>query len=534
MNSKVTKLAAAAVIILVVILAIRGSSIRITTPAFGLDDVRAAVKQAEWVHCVMRVEHLNVDLETARELGIGGWETWVSLHPPCSIEKHDDGRILYAERDTGKTLRYDPVANVITAAQQIPSTPQDAAMNMIDEWAKSLADIEEHGGEVTYEEGTYEGRPVTIIGVDFAPPDGNPHSVLSVAVDPETRYPLRLTWEQTHSEKGLHGVMTGVFDYPDSGPTNIYEAGAAEDAKIVDVGTSDSELSPKALDVIAQYGTARDRLPERWIFVAVKTDEAKVVRSVDIGYRDSSRERWEYRSTLNPRIQVSVGDVPVSGGVAALRKWAHGLQCTSRYEMLFDGTYRYTAQYEGAIADGKWLVHEKEKMNPAYPFSGGGLDHVGWPRTKGEVVEDATAAQRGFVCIEARDQARVREGRLIEPAQRRVYYLDPNHDYMCVRWETYRHVMPSAQPLPSVVGLEFDPGTIPSSPTRVSEVIGFARLESGHWYPSQVREVSRVSVDQAGQRTLTSRTEVTTIHLEVDPEFPEGVFDLNQFPELTP
>ncbi len=531
MKSNVTKLTAAAAIMLAAILAMRGNFIRIATPAFGLEDVRKAIQQADWMHCVMKVEQVNVDPGTAKELGIGGWETWESLHPPRSIEKHDDGRIFCTERDTGRILRYDPVGNVITVEQRTPSADRHTSVHTIDEWTESFADIAERGGEVTYEEGTREGRSVTLISVDFTPPDGNPHNVLSMVVDPATRYPLRLTWEQTHSEDGLHGVMTGVFDYPDSGPTNIHEAGAPADAKIVNVGVRDSESSSQARDVIERYDTARDRLPKRWLFVAVKTGEDNRLRRVEIGYRDADKERWEYRSFADDRLRVLADDVYVSGGVAAVRNWARGLPCISKYAMLFDGTYRYTAQCGGSTAGDTWLVHEKEKMNPAYPFSGGGLGSVGWPGMHGEIVEDAAASLRGLICIEACDQARVREGRLIAPAQRRVYYLDPRRDHMCVRRETYRHAMPAGQPQPKVDEVQFDPGSIPSSSGWGSEVIEFARLGSGQWYPSQIQEGSFVL---AGQEVSVSKTKVTRIYLEVDPEFPEGVFDPNQFPELTP
>ncbi len=115
------------------------------------------------------------------------------------------------------------------------------------------------------------------------------------------------------------------------------------------------------------------------------------------------------------------------------------------------------------------------------------------------VVEDANAAQRGLVRIETRDQARVRGGKLTDPATRRVCFMDPNRDYLCVRWETYAHVMPYGTPQPRLEGLDFEPAVIPDASTWFREVVEFGRLASGLWYPTKLRQMTTHRVPAGGE-----------------------------------
>jgi hypothetical protein len=537
MRSHLAKLAiAAAIIAAISILATKSSSIKIATPAFGVEDIGNAMKQAERTHFVLKVEQSNLDAEATKKLG---WETWASQNPPRTVEKHADGKIYCTEKDTGKTWTYDPTSKVITVSQGTPTDPRELSRSPFEQFTESLRQLEKQGAKIVYSHGDREGRPVTIIHVDFTPPQGGVHSILSVTVDSKTYLMQEMTWQQEDTAKGLKAVSSGTVDYPASVPTDVYEAGAPQDAKVVFLGQS-STSGTSALDgkgkvevdaIVKLYNAARIQMPERWVLTLVTTDEDNSVCTTSTDYVNGLKERWERRSILPGRVPAE--SVPVSGGLAAIRRWGHDVQFFAGHEWLSDGSYKYQAQYDETPI--RWLIHEKEKINPAYPHSGAyNIGTLGWPSISGALVEDANAAQRGLVRIEARDQAAVRDGKLSNPAEKRVYFLDPKHDYMCVRSETYSHVMPMGKPQPKLDEVDFEPSDIPSTPTRVREVLEFGRLADGRLYPAKFREVSVTWIPQGRQERLGRKTEITTVYLEVDPTFPPGVFDPNQFPEWKP
>ncbi len=233
MKSPITKIAAAAAIIIVAILVLHNGSVDLATPAFGVEDVLNALKETEWVHCVVKVEQVNMDTKTAEKMGIGGWESWESVHPARSFEKHDNGKIYFTEKDIGRTTRYDPQTNKITVVYKDPPSSQETYDSIADMYVKQFAEVEKAGAEVKYEGGVYEGRPVQIVSVDFTSEGGSQHTI-SAIIDAETCLPQEFTAEETNSKKGLHGSLSGTFDYPETGPKDIYALGVPRTAEIVD------------------------------------------------------------------------------------------------------------------------------------------------------------------------------------------------------------------------------------------------------------------------------------------------------------
>jgi hypothetical protein len=236
MRNPITKIAAAAAIIIVAILVLHNGSVDMAAPAFGVQDVLNALKKTEWVHCVVKVEQTNADAETADRMdmvGGSGWECWESVHPARSFEKHDNGGIYSAENDTGRRLGYDPKTNKISIVYKDPASSQENYDSIADMYTKQIAEVEKAGGEVRYEEGVHDGRPVHVLSVDFTSDEGL-HSMFSVIIDPETYLPRKYTAQQTNSKKGLHSAFSGTFDYPDTGPEDIYALGVPRTAEIVE------------------------------------------------------------------------------------------------------------------------------------------------------------------------------------------------------------------------------------------------------------------------------------------------------------
>ncbi|MCK4628074.1 MAG: hypothetical protein KAT56_03665, partial [Sedimentisphaerales bacterium] len=333
MKSKITKFAVAAAVIIVVMAGIYSfdGSVDIAAPAFGVQYVLEAMKKAEWVHYVVEVTELNVDAKTAEETDFGGWESWQSLHPSVCIEKHDNGKIYFTEKDEGKTSRYDPQANMITIEYRSRSTSQPDYADIADMYIKQIAEVEKKGGKVNYEEGVYEARPVKIISIDFAS-NGGLSTKMSIIVDPETYLPKKFTVEQNEDSKSLHVAILGIFDYPETGPADIYQAGAPQDAKVVIV---DKRPDPEFLEATKPYREARENLPPQHILVTTETLGGKNIRRICVVYKDGRKERFEERMWINE----PEDSLPKDETFDVILTWALSTQTDAISVHLYDGEY---------------------------------------------------------------------------------------------------------------------------------------------------------------------------------------------------
>ncbi|MHC4641715.1 MAG: hypothetical protein ACYS32_08720 [Planctomycetota bacterium] len=247
MKSPTTKLAAAAAVIIAVLVGIHqvGDSIE----SVALADVIEAMQNAEWVHCHIVIDFTGVDEEIAKKYAGKGWEGWESVNPLRSIEKHNNGKIYFTEENKGKTSRYDPETNTITIVEyKNPFASQQDYASIGDMYIKQISEVEEQGDKVNYEEGTYEGYPVRIISIDVTSDYGR-RTKMSLIVESETYLPKKLTAQQW--KKGQYeGLISGTFDYPETGPKDIYALGVPQTAKIIDtreVIVAETKNEPKLI-----------------------------------------------------------------------------------------------------------------------------------------------------------------------------------------------------------------------------------------------------------------------------------------------
>ncbi|MHC4240263.1 MAG: anti-sigma factor family protein, partial [Planctomycetota bacterium] len=289
LNSKITKFAAAAVVVIVAVVALHNGSLEITTPAFGVQDVLDAMNKAQWVHCVGEITYLNVDANTAKEMDLGAVESWESVRPLRRIEKLKSGKIYFTESNTGKTSSYDPATNKITIEHRAPAEPQQEYASIADMYIQQFAELEKKGAKINYEDGVCDGVSAKIMNLDFASGEGI-NTNISMVLDPATYLPKRCIAEQRDS-KGLYARMSARFDYPETGPRDIYEAGAPRDAKVVVV---DNTPDPEFLEAITPYNAARENLPARHILVFTQAREKSIWRTCII-FKDGRRERLEDR-----------------------------------------------------------------------------------------------------------------------------------------------------------------------------------------------------------------------------------------------
>lgn len=228
MKSKITKIAAAVIIIVVVVgLYHYTGSFHGTTAAFATSDVITAMKQVQWTHATCKIiDDINVPVDKLKYWN--GLEFWQSIDPYRNISIGSSGDIEFTELNSEKV--YDPNNNTITiTSPRYPEKDPPASMQEI--WLDFVSDFEkEEGAKIEYSDSVYEDRPAKIIKVDYTKESGW-HEEITVIVDAETHLARKfMVYQKT--TKGVSGTILMLIDYPPTGPKDIYEAGAPHDAKI--------------------------------------------------------------------------------------------------------------------------------------------------------------------------------------------------------------------------------------------------------------------------------------------------------------
>jgi len=220
MKSNWTKLATAATVIVAIGLgmyALTGSGTSIT-----MAQVRQAMQEIDWVKMVCRVEDKNVLV-------------WYSFASKVQIMVDDKGRIIYMDFNVGKRLIWNPGSEDIYESE-IDDGKQFAGgiSNIYEALTKSINSWEAEGKyKVTREHGTYQDRKIEIWTAHRI--KGKPAltrtETMTVYIDVDKKLPLMAT-----DVKGAYGDIQNTnvveFKYPETGPADIYEAGAPRSAQI--------------------------------------------------------------------------------------------------------------------------------------------------------------------------------------------------------------------------------------------------------------------------------------------------------------
>jgi hypothetical protein len=154
---------------------------------------------------------------------------WYSFASKVQIAVGDEGGILYLDFDAGKHLRWDP------GSEAIYESPIDEARRFAggvsgpsEVVATFFGSLENDGWEVTRELGTYDGRKVEV----WTAGQKTSTSMVTMQIDAETKLPVALT-QKVKNADGTVRIQTDVgFDYPQTGPADIYEAGAPRSAPV--------------------------------------------------------------------------------------------------------------------------------------------------------------------------------------------------------------------------------------------------------------------------------------------------------------
>jgi hypothetical protein len=225
MNSKWTKLATAAVIMVAIMFGIHiltGSGTSIT-----IAQVREAMQRIDWMQIINKGGSEN--------MGQGGPQIdWFSFASKTHIGLCK-GIVEYDDFKTGKRLWWNPVGKNIfeTTIDQAKEFAYGAAgpFEMIDKTFRIIQ--AEHGSEIVRELGNYRYQKAEVwtISRDVKNRPGATLK-LKVYIDIDKKLPIAATYDHIQKDGTVLRESNIEFKYPETGPADIYEAGAPRSAQI--------------------------------------------------------------------------------------------------------------------------------------------------------------------------------------------------------------------------------------------------------------------------------------------------------------
>lgn len=519
MKNRMTKLAVAAVIIIAVTI---GFNIFVGTgTSVAFAEVRATLSAQPWIHMTWQytdsaIEQSNVMKKVA--------ESWLSVKPHRLFTIYKDGTVSFVEHNEItrriSSQNYNPQTNIITSIYRDMGKENDPPATIADAIFDDLEELEDKGANVKYIDSFRDDEPIKIINFDYTDGDGV-HDQFSLVVNAETYLPISMT---SISEKsGEKTTANIIFDYPEAGPIDIYQVQVPHDTRIKVI---DYRPSPELLEAIKPYRTARNNLPKQRITVEVRK-ENDAYSLVSIEYTNDGKGRIEQLKCQNNNPPVETDDLET------ILAWASGVKEGELRIQLNDGTTVYCANRDYF---GRWTNKTIPALNYKVGFVSSGLIHHGWPKIDlGRPIQNKYASEKNLLCIETISEPSFADTKLAESAEKTLYYLDPEHDYICIHTESFRRPAPPTWGNQKVSDSEvnFDPYDIPSEPYLITDVVELIQTGTGHWYPKRIMVINKQAwFDKGNGWNMRKNTVDVKLYVNFKPVFPDTIFDPESLPHI--
>ena len=172
-------------------------------------------QKAEWLHAQGTVSGEDVEM-------------WGSLRPLRSFVKRGD-HVKALDAEAHRQYTYDPATNTLTI-QYMPGAPPELAQNFLAVVMARLERSEKEGRvQITMSREVVGGAQHAVYTVTLI--DGGQQATLTV--DASTQRLVKMESQEAQGPFGP-GPFEIEFDYPQTGPRDIYAAGVPRDAKVVD------------------------------------------------------------------------------------------------------------------------------------------------------------------------------------------------------------------------------------------------------------------------------------------------------------
>ena len=226
MKSRITKLAAAAVIIIAAYVVLNLSSGPIDVASVTFAQITENMEQMPWMHIVG-----DQKLAAGAEMVDIRYEVWFCIERQLMVLKISNGKVMFQDDLEHICQAYDPNTETITILS-------DKGLN----WNKNLSSVgdvpgamiklyEEAGEKVVRETGKYKGKDVLIFRMSAFL--GDMDMWVEMTVDAERQVVVFINQKAFDKDGKLTEEVNAHLDYPETGPETIYDVGVPRSAKIV-------------------------------------------------------------------------------------------------------------------------------------------------------------------------------------------------------------------------------------------------------------------------------------------------------------
>ena len=458
MRSPITKLAAAAVVLIAVLTGIHHFNGTIDGASVAWAEMQETFSSQNWVHIKYN----------------SGRETWISLINGNLYNKGEDGAVTLVNRSQNVRQEYRPDLGEYISEGKYSNKlakwePQSAWSLIIEPLVSQNMSGPTGHGEINKEIEDVNGNHLVRFDQYWYDLEGRKKMVCQIWADSKAHLPIRIKEEQ---ENG--GTLIGVFDFPETGPQNIYDLGVRKDLPVIGFNTVCGDNISKILDA-AKEAYARFPVNYRAITWPLKGN-----REVDVVYRFGEMIHYEHYLC-----SITASDINRLKAQASSEEVLEWIGKQTPYEVVvFDGsTTRITTNSPMAGPSAKHSEPQKQLVPTKHVPIQSEPHNEFWPyiayKSKLDLINNPQEQSNAYIGL--RDE---------RGDTRRDYYIDPEHDYICVREIWWK--------LKSNRWIK----------EREWERSDFAQLSQGQWYPTKKIEFSF--------RDVGRRADLNETHWRVD------------------
>lgn len=546
MRSKISKLAAAAVITVAVFIGIHYSGGSIDGASVALAQVTENIKKMPWLY----TQTTSCYEENGEEKKYRS-ECWYSFQSEVMITKNMDGHInFYDLHDKNKKI-YDPDSNTLTVSymsadeydlrtRNYPELPAELLTKII----KSL---KSKGATVEYEKSQYAGREVDVYNVKLPSEmdvNNTYYGVQKLVVDRKQKLLIASEIRSWDNRENV-GETSVHYEYPENGPRDVYELGAPRTARVISLDETPLELDG-ILETLRYY---RDKFSQQYIAIVVSSlyarpAKAYYVESANIFFIDKDTQRMERLLLNNPWQQVKNIKPEMGSTFESQFKWWRqdrkedsGIKCDQID--LYDGKNFYVFRQKNG--KGPWLTQTKVSNFIESRISADPVNPVGlaWPKTiplrfgtaKISIIEDEYSKANNLICIEMLRNGEKRINKVTRLPRKCLYYINPEKDYICQRAEYIDQLDAPWQNDPKWLdGIRLK-SVEQKDWTLIMEVLEYGQTDSKKWYPKKIRS-KQIWADQSEEEKEKNKGRILSIYIKENPAFADGIFSPDNLPAV--
>ncbi len=491
MKSKITKFAAAAVIIIGVLITIHYSVGSIDPASVALGKTIENMRKMPWVHWqLVSGENDKNILESWFGFDSGIFAS-IQFREGKVIFNNSKDKTEYTYNQKDNVLYFSHIEDGIRESDYIPNSPFEFIEVMMDLLDKEASEIKRQ----TLIE---NGKEIEIITAKM--PDESKYKQIEFSRDIQMNLLLMIKVDS----KDAGNSVIALNDYPSKGPANIYDLGVPKDAKIVY-----SFLPEEIQELIKKLNSLRQTNLTRYVAVSIPANIEKLPMSFE------GRRPERYFTTKDNLISSiwrkgnerlhSMGYYEESKNKLTLDNLSENIQnCAELLTPVAEDIYKAgeNRMYHYQILNGESIRNTHNGEVEVYGREVF-IEQICWPQItvprqsqiQWKLEYDTGSGNENLIMIE-RDTRGFRDR----------WLLDPAHNYICRKYE---HSYSDGRPILSI------------------EILEYANTQSNQWYPQIIQKTEYQTADSTEQKQICTRV----IYLQENPSFPEGIFDPDTLPK---